>query len=312
MFRDPGAVRVRESGRVRLLRLTAPRASRGLGLFLALVACSAPDDGGLYVPFAPGETEDAGTAGAGGGSAGAPALGGSGGGKGEGQGGSGLALGGTGGTSVGAGGAQPSGLDAGADAGASPDAAPAACEPSSEVCDGLDNDCDDDVDPDGTCDDDCVGIALGGRGYMYCAETVQRPNALASCEDAGMHLAWLETPDESAALRIEIAAADLPEPTGNAELLTQIGGSDAAEEGVWSWVGNGAVADGFQFWQGGSADDGGEVVDDAYAAWAAGEPTGMENEHCAAVSVLGGAMRDAGEWDDRSCNEQLPYVCEAP
>jgi hypothetical protein len=184
--------------------------------------------------------------------------------------------------------------------------------PSSEVCDGLDNDCDDDVDPGDTCGEACVGLALDGRGYMYCSEAIPRAQALASCEARGMHLAWLETPGESDALRDLIGASELPSPAGNAELLTQIGGSDAAVEGAWSWVGSGAIAGGFQFWQGGSEAAGGEVVQDAYVQWSEGEPTGQVNEHCAALSVLGGAMHDPGVWDDRSCNEPLPYVCEAP
>lgn len=290
----------------RLQGLPARSVRRELGLLLLLAACSAPDDSDLYKPFRPGSSQEQGGASSGGGEgADASTQGGS-----DAGGGGSAGLGGTGGLSDASAGGSSNDLDGGSlDSGSEPDAQ-VPCEPSEEVCDGLDNDCDDAIDPDGTCDDECAGFALEGRGYMYCADTVSRGNAEQGCDGAGMHLVWLETPEESEALRDLIAEAGLPAPTGNAELLTQIGGSDAATEGQWTWVGNGAIADGFQFWQGGA---GGQAVGGAYVEWAAGEPTASTAaEDCAAMSVLGGAMRDAGEWDDRSCNEQLPYLCEAP
>jgi hypothetical protein len=192
------------------------------------------------------------------------------------------------------------------------DVPPPACIPALEVCDGRDNDCDDQTDPGGTCAADCVGFTLGEHGYMYCAESLLRAAVLGRCEGEGMHLAWLETPEESGALRDEIMASGLDAPPDNDEILTQIGGSDAAAEGEWFWVGNGAVAGSFQFWTGGSAAQGGAAVDGAHAPWSPGEPTGLANEHCAAISVLGGAEHDPGAWDDRSCNEPLPFVCESP
>lgn len=118
------------------------------------------------------------------------------------------------------------------------------------MSDGLDNDCDEEIDPDNTCDDECAGFALDGRGYMFCIDTVSRQNAEQGCEGVGMHLIWLETPDESDRVRdFIVTLIGLQVPIGNAEILTQIGGSDAASEGQCTWVGSGDIADSFQFWQ---------------------------------------------------------------
>jgi hypothetical protein len=147
---------------------------------------------------------------------------------------------------------------------------------------------------------------------MFCSSALARAAAQARCQAEEMRLVWLETPEESEAVLARIGAADVPAPPGNAELLTHIGGSDADDEGEWFWVGNGVAAGGPQFWEGESASFGGEVVGDAYVAWANLEPNDENGEDCAVVSVFGSAIREPGEWDDRSCALQLPFVCETP
>jgi hypothetical protein len=206
--------------------------------------------------------------------------------------------------------------DAG-DAGPGRDAASLApvappCGDNAEVCDGLDNDCDDAIDEGTACANDCAGFALAGRGYMFCSTGTVRDEAAERCSLEGMRLAWIETPEENAFLVDRIESADVP-ASASEEILTFIGGSDAAAEGSWIWRGSGAIADGFQFWQGQAAANGGEAVGGAYSNWSDTEPNDTDdNEDCAVMSVLGNNNRAPGNWDDRDCDGLLPFVCEVP
>jgi hypothetical protein len=109
-----------------------------------------------------------------------------------------------------------------------------------------------------------------------------------------------------------IAGLGLTNPE-DPELMTQIGATDSSEEGVWTWAGDAASLDGPVFWQGNSADDDGAAVGGAYQDWALGEPNDdRSGEDCAALSVFGGDEREPGQWDDRDCDVELPFVCEVP
>jgi hypothetical protein len=186
------------------------------------------------------------------------------------------------------------------------------CVAGDEICDGQDNDCDGVVDQGVTCPTDCTGFVRDGHGYMFCSTSVLREDALDSCAAQDMRLVWLETPAESAALiaAVEALGVSLPD---NPELLAHIGASDEEDEGEWRWVGNDASPDGFQFWDGTAADDGGEPVNAAYASWDEIEPNDQGGEDCAILSIAGNDTREPGTWDDRNCDdEQFPFVCEAP
>jgi hypothetical protein len=285
---------------------------------LVYAACGAPENGGLFQPF---DRDPVAAAGAGGSISApsrepsSPPIGGDAS-VSEGQGGA-LGFSGAPGMGTAGGNNGSSVVDAGSsdagDAGPSRDAAPEdRCSDSLERCDGLDNNCDGRVDEGGACAGACAGFALAGHGYMFCSDSVVRDVAADRCEAQGMRLAWIETPEENDFLVERIEVADVP-ASASEEVLTYIGASDSGDEGNWIWRGRGAIPNGFQFWQGESADSGGRAVGGAYANWAPTEPNNTDDdENCAAISVLGENNRQPGNWDDRDCDAALPFVCEAP
>ncbi|XP_048015912.1 galactose-specific lectin nattectin-like [Megalobrama amblycephala] len=63
---------------------------------------------------------------------------------------------------------------------------------------------------------------------------------------------------------------------------TWIGGSDAAEEGVWFW------SDGTKM---------------NYQIWSPGEPNNNYNEDCLEMNFAN------GNWNDEKCHEKRPFMC---
>ena len=292
----------------------------------AWLSCAAPDGSGLFQPLGmagAGASGGSGGASSGGSGSGAPAGGASAAEAGEGQAGEGQAgnlplagAPGNGGASAGAGAGGGDALapDAGlVDGGVEPDAGspepPVTCEPSDELCDGVDNDCDGVIDSASACPAGCTGFTLTGRVYMFCSEAVDRGIALARCGAEDMKVAWIETPAENGAV---LASLTLLVAPAAGERLVQLGASDQDDEDEWFWTSNAAAFDGFQFWDGNAAEDGGDPVGNAYANWGPGEPNNSDNEDCGALSVSGTETRAPGQWDDRSCLEELPFLCEQP
>ena len=128
--------------------------------------------------------------------------------------------------------------------------------------------------------DDCLahtGCALlspvSGRLYLYCADDERTfEDARAVCQGYGGDLVALATLDELAFLR----------DAGVAGIW--LGLTDAVAEGTWMWV---------------------DGVEASWGAWADGEPNDAgDGEDCA-------SLRADGQWNDLSCDREVPYVCES-
>jgi hypothetical protein len=92
------------------------------------------------------------------------------------------------------------------------------------------------------------------------------------------------------------------------EMLTieaWIGGTDAANEGTWSWV-----SDGSTFWLGGVD---GVAANGAFTNWNATEPNGATTTNCARALPRGPASSNPdAPWADLDCAQLLGAVCEGP
>jgi hypothetical protein len=146
-----------------------------------------------------------------------------------------------------------------------------------DVCgDGIDQDCDTVVDNGPECPD-CSPLSAGGATYWRCPNALPWAAAEAHCQGLGGHLLVLGSEAEDQAL----AAAWPDFGWWNGWL----GLTDAAEEGLWLTV------------------DGQPV---GWTAWAGGEPNNSGgSEHCA-------ERWGTYSWNDCSCTDVRPFLCEAP
>jgi hypothetical protein len=149
---------------------------------------------------------------------------------------------------------------------------------SNETCNGLDDNCDGQIDEAAGCP--CTHRLHGKHAYLFCHQPAYWNMASADCSEYGYHLVIVDDLEENAWIF----------GMGDVELGLNwwfIGLTDVAMEGKWARADGTPVV--FENWQSSPS-----------------EPNGGPNENCAAM----GYYVD-GTWDDTSCSNFIPYVCEA-
>lgn len=129
----------------------------------------------------------------------------------------------------------------------------------------------------------CHCVLFDRRSYAFCHEVPDDDTAEATCRDDAMNLVQLEDGPESGWVHTTAYWFELGPVT--------LGGTDRAEEGVWTW------SDGTVFWSGGP-------VEGQYAGWTSSQPDNADpGQHCAVLATDGG-------WTDENCAEFRAFVCE--
>lgn len=145
-----------------------------------------------------------------------------------------------------------------------------------ETCNGRDDDCDGGIDEDLSCK--CESSLDAGSIWQRCdGDGGDWFYASDTCTDLGSHLASID--GESAQEAAEFLL--LPFNTD-----FWIGGNDLGGEGSWAWSDSSLFS--FTRWRDEQPDNGGGSYDD---------------EDCM-------EMTSTGEWNDRVCEVELPYLCE--
>jgi len=182
------------------------------------------------------------------------------------------------------------------------------CVPSPEVCDGLDNNCNGLTDESPACPTGCTGFAISGHGYMYCSPIGGVIAATLRCAQQNMHLAWIESAAENAALAIAVPAVAHRPYNGGNQAGPYIGGTDVVKEGTFLW------GDGTVFWTGGLM---GSPVGTAFYNWAHDEPNNNGTvaeggEDCIEFLLEDGAIGMQGQWNDVPCSNPIyETLCES-
>ncbi len=147
--------------------------------------------------------------------------------------------------------------------------------PGNESCNGTDGDCDGVVD-DGACT--CPVTSTDDHAWQVCSALLIQEEAADDCARSGWTLATPATADEQDQLERALGLFVTP---------YWIGLGDAEVEGRHEWIDGAALT--FENWRYGEPENGGGPY---------------TNEDCAEIEPT-------GEWDDQSCSDLQPYVCEA-
>ena len=130
-----------------------------------------------------------------------------------------------------------------------------------------------------------IAFQVGGRSYAYYRARLDWASARDVCKGAGMRLARLDSYDQSwdTSMQIWHRAA-----SSSGVYVYWIGGSDAAEEGVWRWTDGQQLS--YSRWD-----------------WVLYEPFLSPYMNCMWANAYW-----AGYWYAKPCSEKVPFLCSAP
>ncbi len=139
---------------------------------------------------------------------------------------------------------------------------------------------------------------------MVCDVAQSEATAAATCDAAGLRLAWIESAEETTSL-VDVLSNLAKMGPGAGSNLQQIfiGATDVGQSGHWHWI------DGADFWLGGAT---GMAVGGAYANWSIGRPNSnsLRVEECAVMVVDYPSNGRPGQWNDVPCSETHGVLCE--
>jgi len=149
-----------------------------------------------------------------------------------------------------------------------------------ETCNAVDDDCDGVIDEGAGCP--CTRVTRGGNSYLFCDTGFARSfvQAYTFCRARGYELVRIEDAAENVFVATEAAAISTSD--------WWIGATDWMSP-AWYWWGRAAVV--------------------TYDNWRPGQPSG--NGDCAELDPDESVMGTLGSWNDISCSESKPFVCEA-
>jgi hypothetical protein len=146
------------------------------------------------------------------------------------------------------------------------------------------------ADEHGVCKSQCLPYVCHFEEYEYYREARTWHDAKLACESKSMTLASVDTAEEWQKLLRAVSSASKP--------WFWLGGSDASEEGTWTWLS-------------------GERVDMSVVKFGPGEPSPLKNtnQNCMALRSDQGELYDmsCGTADEHGvCKSQcFPYVCQS-